>query len=412
VRNTVGSKTWVLFDQVLSSLGNFLVGLYAAHVLTPSEFGVFAIIQVCYLLALGVCRSLFTDVAMVSEARASPTWLHLGAVDCVYLVATLAAVTAGTILSLTSPNPVLPPLLAVVGVAVALAQDAVRMTAISIGRSRQAALSDGLWLLTLVIVLPTCYYLGWLSPWAIVAAWGLSSATGLISGAIQVKWRLSVARGISFVQQQHRLGTAFLGEWSIKQGTTQVAIYGIGLMGGIATVAGIRAAALVLGPLNILFTGLQLAALPSLVAKRDRSIVDMRYSVRCLALLLGGASLFAGIFLFVTPQTWLAILVGNQAEGFSQYVLPLAVSLAATGFMTGSHLGLRVLGAGRNLLTVRVVATVLTLAGGALGYLLGNSPLWGLWGLAVGGLLAVVPWELAFRQAYHAAEPRYGVVAR
>jgi hypothetical protein len=349
---------------------------------------------------------------MVSGTRASPSRIHLGAVDCVHLFAFLGAVTAAIILTLSTPGAELAALLAIAGVAVALGQDAVRMTAIAVGRSREAALSDGLWLLTLVIVLPSCYYLGWRSPWAIAAAWGLSSGIGLISGAIQVKWRLSLARAVSFLQQQYRLSAAFLGEWSLKQGATLVVTYGMGLIGGIAAVAGIRAAGLVLGPLNILFTGLQLAILPSIVAKRDYSIIEMRHSLRLLALLLGSASLLIGICLVVAPSAWIAFLVGNQAEGFSQYVLPLAVGLAATGFMTGSHMGLRVLRAGRNLLVIRLAGTALTLTGGALGYILGNSALWGIWGLAIGGLLAVIAWEGAFEQACRVAERRYSNVAQ
>jgi hypothetical protein len=406
VSNAVGSKTWVVFDQVLSSLTNFLAGIYAAHVLMPPQFGVFALIQVCYILALGVSRSLFTDVSMVSGRHARPSRLHLGAVDCVHLFALLGAILAGIILSLIGSGPGLVELLAIGGIAVALAQDAVRMTAIAVGRSRVAAFSDGLWLFTLVIVLPSCYYLGGRSAWAIAAAWSLSAGSGLISGAIQVNWRLKLSRGISFLRQQYRLGASFLGDWSLKQGISLVVTYGIGLTGGIAAVAGIRSAGLVLGPLNILFSGAQLAILPSIVAKRDHSIIEMRHSLRLLAVLLGGASLLAGICLAAAPDAWLTILAGNQAEGLSQYVLPLAVSLAATGLMTGSHMGLRVLHAGLNLLTTRLTGTVLTLAGGAAGYLLGNSALWGIWGLAIGALLSVLLWEHAFAQAWRVAERR------
>ena len=156
-------------------------------------------------------------------------------------------------------------------------------------------------------------------------------------------------------------------------------------MGGITAVAGIRAAQLVLGPKNILFTGLQLALLPSAVAQRDTDISQLRRPLWMLSAILGGLSLLVGWVVALMPTSVLALVVGDQADGLAQYVLPVAAVLAGSGSILSSHIGLRVLRAGRDLLATRLVGSLVTLAGGAVGYVVWQTPMTGLWGLAVGG---------------------------
>ena len=394
-------KAWTVVDQALSSLGNFVAGFYAAHVLSPAEFGVFALLQVSYVLALGVCRSLFSEVALVSETTSTPTRRHLGSIDCVTMAATVGGfIGIATLVATVGASPWVVAI-AVLGIGVALIQDAVRLVQISTRNGRAAALNDALWLVALLAAIPVLHTMAGPTAWNIAAVWGLCSAAGLVVGVAATGWRPSIARGRCFAADQPKLGGAFLGEWSIKQGAAQLAIYTLGLIGGITTVAGIRAAQLVLGPLNIMFTGVQLAVVPSLVAMRRSSLPKMRRALRALALALGLSPLLLGIAVVLVPHALLEVLVGDQAKGLATYALPLAVALSATGFMTGSHAGLRVLHVRSGLLLTRLCSSVITIMGGVIGFALGGNALGGLWGLAAGGVLAVALWEVSFAKAYN-----------
>jgi O-antigen/teichoic acid export membrane protein len=200
----------------------------------------------------------------------------------------------------------------------------------------------------------------------------------------------------------------------MKTGAVQLATYGIGLVGGIAAVAGIRAAQLLLGPLNILFSGITLALMPRAVELRDASLPVLPKAMRTPSLVLGGASTGLGLILSVAPTELLEVAIGDQAAELSRYVLPLALSLAASGLITGSSIGLRALAAGRSLIIARALSAGLTLAGGWIGFAVAQSALGGLWGLAVGALLGVPAWVNLFTRAVrdyqHKAVPPPSVV--
>lgn len=392
-------RTIAFSDQIVSSLTNFAPGFYAAHALIPRDFAVFGLLQVAYVLGLGVTRALFSSVALVSESSTLPTRQHQGAVDAVAATSISGCAVAAFVVVpfVAAPSSVV--LLSVAGLAVALVQDAVRFTSIATHHAGQALSSDSAWLVAVLVSLSLIHGPHpHASPWFLASVWLWSSAVGLAIGAVATRWSPSAKRGWWFVRQQPRLSASFLTEWSLKQGAATVATYAIGAVGGALATAGIRASQLVLGPMNVLFTGFQLALLPAVVAARDRDLLSMRRTLRVASIALFAAPLtLAGAALLV-PEAWLRILVGAQAQGVITYTAPLALSLAATGLMTGSLTGLRVLKAGREMVRTRIIASVGTLAAGCIGLTMTGTVLGGLWGLAFGGLISVLPWELAFRR--------------
>lgn len=398
-------RVLTLVDQAFSSLSNFVPGLFAAKALTPRDFGVFALIQVSYIMALGATRSSLSEVAMFISDKGERRQAFLAVLDTITLVSLVGAASAITVLSIVTQTSPLAITAAVAGIAVMLIQDVTRLAAIGQSRPTNAVLNDGLWLvamaasLTILVVTPVPA-----TAWTISAAWGLSSGAGLIVGARFAGWyRVSPRRALGHLIERRRLAGSFFGEWAVKQGASQIATYAIGLSGGIVTVAGIRAAQILLGPLNVVFTGLQLAATPAAVAMRGSSPLRMRRTLRGLSVVLGVAALAVGLIVALLPYDVLAVIVGDQAQGLSTYVLPIAATLAATGFMTGSHIGLRVLHAGRRLIGARIITSALVLTGGAGAYQITRSAAAGLWGLAVGGLLGVAVWECAFGKELRAS---------
>lgn len=391
-------RALTLTDQALSSLTNFVPGLYAAKVLSPRAFGILGLITLGYILMLGMTRAALSEVAIVGmtdEPVASQ--VPLGAADATAAVATVVAIAGTLILALNAPR--LPALLVAVGVAVMLVQDSTRMLSIGIGKPMHAVVNDALWFTTLLILLPILHFWSEPTAYTIAAVWGLAALPGTVLGARLLSWRPRLGRGVRFLTSKRRLASAFLGDWSLKQGTSQLATYGIGLIGGLTTVAGIRAALLVLGPLNVVFGGLQLAALPAAVRQSQMSLAQMHATLRKMAATLGIVAIGTGAIVAALPESLLRLVVGEQAPGLSRYILPLSVALAGTGLMAGSTIGLRVLQATGLLVRARLITSLLFLLPGFIMVLATRSPLAGLWGLAAGSLLGVLVWERALLRA-------------
>jgi hypothetical protein len=121
--------------------------------------------------------------------------------------------------------------------------------------------------------------------------------------------------------------------------------------------------------------------------------------MRRTSIWLGVASVALGIALAAVPQDLLTIVVGDQAGGVAKYVLPSAMSLAASGLITGSNIGLRALSATGRLITARLVTSLLTVGGGLVGFAVTSSALGALWGLAIGAFLGVPVWEVHLARA-------------
>jgi hypothetical protein len=399
-------KRFTILAQALSSLTNLTAGVYAAHLLAPAAFGVFGLLQFAYIVALGILRSTCTDVAVVSASSTEPTCRHLGSVDAIAGLSVAGSAIAIPLLLAVVEAPPVAIVLTVFGMAIAMAQDCVRILSMTIGRGGVAAVSDGLWLLGILAVLPFMSLFVDPSPWDIAAAWTLTALPALAYGALALGWRPRLSRGWWFLTDQPGLSAVLFAEWSMRTGVAQVTTYALGLVGGIVTVAQIRASQILLGPLNLGFSGLQFALLSSVLAHRDSCLPSMRRLLRRLSLALGLSSVLFGALVAVLPQDWLAVIVGDQAHGVATYVLPLAATMAAAGFSTGSALGLRVLRAKRQLTRSRVFTSLLSLAASASGYLVTGSALGGLWGLAIGSLLAIALWERGFKTVYAAALSR------
>jgi hypothetical protein len=176
----------------------------------------------------------------------------------------------------------------------------------------------------------------------------------------------------------------------------------MGLLGGLSAVAGLRAAAIILGPLNVLFTGLQVAMMPAAVRSKGISTLHLRRMLRWMSIILGTSAMLFGVVVAILPEDLLVLILGSQAAGASAYVLPFASCLAGTGLAAGSHVGMKVLHARLGLLSARMWSAVIFVGTGAIAYYATQSVFGGLWGLAIGGGAGVLVWERSFENARRA----------
>jgi hypothetical protein len=67
--------SWGVADQIVSSLTNFVIGIYVIRALGAAQFGAFSLAYVTYGFALNASRGLATDPLMVRFSGTDvPTW--------------------------------------------------------------------------------------------------------------------------------------------------------------------------------------------------------------------------------------------------------------------------------------------------------------------------------------------------
>lgn len=395
-------RSVTLYDQAVSSLTNFFAGLFAAKVLTPSEFGIFGLLSAGYILVLGATRAMFSDVSMVTlhETSRRHQRYFLGGSDALFCICFMIFMSFMIVAILVYGDALL---IAISGaVALMLVQDNLRIISIAVQRPHEALVNDTLWLATLVILLMSLKFLVLNSAILVFIAWGLSATPGVIAGIVYNRWCPRFRRGASFCWHRSRLMGTFFIDWLLKQGISQVATYAVGVVGGLVAVGSIRAGLLVLGPLNVAFTGLQLAATPPAVRLAQTHSLSLRRKLQLLSAVLGALALGAGLVVYLLPLSFTRVLVGQQAEGLHAVILPLALGLAASGLMAGSHIGIRVLQASSDLLRTRLITSLLLVAACGIPLAVTSSVPVGLWGIGVGALSGVFLWDRSFKRALEA----------
>jgi hypothetical protein len=231
-----------LADQALSSGTNMLAVVVVARNGTPEQFGVFSIFLITYYFTVGFNRFVPHAIAMSlhwDDERARSSYFFLpplvvGAVATVVLVPIFASIDRSFLLL---PILLLPMLL----------QDAVRMHAFAIQKPQLALLSDGVWMVALVVG-----FLFVSTAASAASVWAIGGLCGLL-----------ISRPWSIRMRLHRrpIG-ASLGSAALEYITLMGLAYATPLLAApIITVLGVAAlqgAGLIRGPITLLVQGLML----------------------------------------------------------------------------------------------------------------------------------------------------------
>jgi O-antigen/teichoic acid export membrane protein len=397
LRAMAGRLSWGLADQAVSSMTNFVVGLYVARSLGVTAFGVFSLAWVTYGVVLNVSRGLATDPLMVrfsgvatdswrgALARASGTALGVG------LLAGGASVLAGLGIG-GSVGP------AFVGLGIVLPalllQDAWRFGFFAAGAGRKAFANDAVWGGMLVPAMVLAAHHGGVV--AFVLAWGLSGAVAAGYGCVQsaILPRLSGAAG--WLREQRDLGVRYLLENVSNSGASQLRAYGLGAIAGLAAVGTVRGAELLLGPFLAVLMGLSLVT----VAEAARVLRRAPHRLRLFCLLLGagqaGAALLWGAALLFLPDRAGAFVLGDVWHVSSGLIVPATLSVMGASFATGAAAGLRALGAARRSLRSQLFASACYVTGGLAGAAAAGA-LGSAWGVAIATIGGSAVWWLHLR---------------
>lgn len=375
-RPIVRRAGWNFTDQALSSLTNFALTLLIARSLAPREFGVFTIVYSVAFLFVQLSRALASEPLVVRHSNSLPqAWRRatkqstgaavsiglIGGFGCLVAAPFFHGLTRSVVLAL---GVVLPGL---------LLQDTWRFAFFAQARPWRAAANDLIWALVQFGAL------AWLlrgpnpSAASFVLAWGGGATFAAILGAGQAKLMPNPLLAVSWLREQSSLAPRFAAEFLVTRGAAQLTFCIVGVIGGLAAVASLRASQILLSPLNILFLGVVGVAVPEGVRLLPGSKAFFLRGVRVLSALLAALSLAWGVVLLLLPPNAGRHLLGGNWDGAHSLLPPMIVLFMAWAVSLGPSVGLRALAEASTSLRTRLVSAPLHVAAGTIGVALGGA---------------------------------------
>lgn len=224
----------------------------------------------------------------------------------------------------------------------------------------------------------------------LVLVWGLSALPALAVGLwlLRPYVRGSRADLRPYLRRGH-LGQRFVVEFAVGNGSSQLAVLGLGVFATPLAVGALRGATTLFGPLNVLFNSAN-AFGPPVLGRLGGKRATVR-ATAALGLVLAAVGAGWATALYLLPDRLGRELLGDTWAAAAALLPAAGAQYAVMGLGTCALLTLRVL-APKATLSLQVVFSLLSV-----GLLLGGYAVWGVagaaWGLAAGSALkALAAW--------------------
>ena len=396
---------WGIADQALSSATNFLFLVVAAGAVGREAFGALGIAFAAYAMAIGLARALAGEPLTVRFSVASVTDTKRAA-DAALGTAAIVGVLAGVLVAVAGlavggvlGDALVP--LAVVLPGLVL-QDSWRFVFMAGGRPAVACTNDGIWLAAQVAAFLALAAAGGLSLAAIVLAWGVAANLAAIVAALQSGLRPDVGAARGWLHAHRDLWPRFTGEFVALTGSWQIALLGLGVVAGLDAVGALRAAQLLVGPLNVAFLAVPLVAVPESQRLWRGARGEPFQHGAVIAAALAALAIVWGAMVSLLPSSLGHDLLGATWVDARALLPAVAAVMVGVGITLGALCALRVLAAARDSLLARMVSASLViiavLGGGALAGAAGAA-----WGWALASIIGAGVWWLRLRVAVAAS---------
>jgi O-antigen/teichoic acid export membrane protein len=387
----------VTVDQGLSGASNILVLLFIAHLLSPGDFGYFALLFLGYGMASTACRALICQPVLVHpedtderprSVLGSAIWFSvLVAAVCLLIGAGMLALGAVVATSVIWLGVLLP---------LMLVQDVGRYLAISAAQPVRAIVLDTAWILLEVggflgvaaygePTLPLC-----------VVVWG---ATGALSGLL-VFVQVGVPRlrelNVDWLRSRWDFSWRSLATTMTTEASTLIGFSAVTLVSTPVALGAVRAATLLTRPATMVVNGVAHSTVADL--SRDRpDDARLRAAVRKALLVSLVAALGNLAVLVVLPD-----VVGEAVLGNTWHVAePLLLAAGLQLVMVAARNGIRSALLSRRQIRLIMAADiaggllliVLTFVGAVVGDALGM-----IWAGVIAQGIMTVAWMLLFRR--------------
>lgn len=410
----VGRVGWGVLDQGVSSLQNFMLGIFVARSLGAVALGALGLAFLVYSVVLGAHRGLSTDpLAVRFSGPPDRRWTGAAAAagGTAVLVGLVAGAACGVVGGLLwwAEQPEVGAALLALGVTLPglTWQDSWRYAFFTSGRGSKAFANDVAWTLLMVAALAGSSVLGLDGVgWALLAFGGTAYLAALL-GCVQAGLLPSLRRSPSWLVGQRDLGLRFLMENITLGAGGQVRPAIVTASGGLRAAGGVRGAEMLMGPVLTVLMGVAQVAVPETVRSVSRGRRPFRRLCVAISLVLAGCTGAWGVFVMGVFPHGAGELVLGPVWDEARHLLPAVVVSATAGCLhVGPSAGLRALGRADRSLRCQVTATVLFAGLGILGAV-SFGALGAVWGTALGSVLAAFVWwwELRWAEAAHFGRP-------
>ncbi|WKV71768.1 hypothetical protein AW27_009670 [Streptomyces sp. PCS3-D2] len=376
-----------VLDQAASSATNILVLVLAARLSSASAFADFSMVYVAFSVLLGL------NMAYVGQSLVLEKGDGLGAACRSATGFTGAAsAAAGVLLAMTGfalPGATGRAFLALgLVLPLVLLQDGLRYCFSALRAPERALAADGLRLVCVVAALAV--QPEGASAGRLVLVWGLSALPALAVGLWLLRPHVRGSRADlrPYLRRGH-LGQRFVVEFAVGNGSSQLAVLGLGVFATPLAVGALRGATTLFGPLNVLFNSAN-AFGPPVLGRLGGKRATVR-ATAALGLVLAAIGAGWATALYLLPDRLGRELLGDTWAAASALLPATGAQYAVMGLGTCALLTLRVL-APKATLSLQVVFSLLSV-----GLLLGGYAVAGAagaaWGLAAGSALkALAAW--------------------
>jgi O-antigen/teichoic acid export membrane protein len=337
-RELVGRAGWNIADQVVSSGTNLVLSLLVARSLSAEGFGAFAVAFTVYSFLIGAGRALIAQPLIVRYLSRGDRPLYdavrsaTAAAAILGLVSGALTVVAGLIVggdtgqSLIAIGVVLPGL---------LLQDMWRAAFIATGRPAAAFINDVLWGVVQLVAVGVLILTGQQSAPALILGWGGAALIAAIVAGFQFGGHPHFRSSPSWVAAQRDLLGYYAASFASVLGANQLTMLLIAGIGSPSDVGALRAAQVVLGPLNLVGYSLSAFALPEVARRQSSGSAALKIAIGISAVMVVADLVWGGILVFLPSSIGTALLGDSWAN--AQAVLPASLlGLAAIGLGLGA----------------------------------------------------------------------------
>ncbi|MBM7807022.1 O-antigen/teichoic acid export membrane protein [Geodermatophilus bullaregiensis] len=382
-----GRATWNIADQIVSSGTNLLITVLVARSLSAEGFGAFSVAFTVYSLLIGASRALIAQplvvrytsqdaVAFRAASRSAAGAATLLGIVSGTVVAVAGAVTGGAVgASLLAIGVLLPGL---------LLQDMWRAVFVAEGRPAAAFVNDLIWGVVQFAAVGLLLAVDQRSAPAMVLGWGIAAGVAALIGGLQFRGHPQIRTSLAWLSRQRDLLGYYLASFLSVMGANQLTMLLIAGIGEPADVGALRAAQVVLGPLNLIGYSLSAFALPEISRRRLGGRTALVAALGLSGLIVA-ADLVWGVALLVLPEELGTALLG-ESWATAEEVLPATLlGVVAIGLGFGASTVMTARGFAKDMFWVTALLAPGFLVFGVLGLQLAGAP-----GAALGLALAQV----------------------
>lgn len=368
----------------MSSLTNFAVAYIVARELGLAELGAFVLVFALHALLIETSRATSAEV-LAMEVASEPTTDDIdGAISTVCVIGILGGLSF--IIAGAFTTSVTSEALTAIGLFTTFAaiQDGTRNTLIAIGKAKQAAISDFVWVLTQVTTFTIVLSWSTVTVSSAIAAWGTAAAVAAFAGVRLANARLSALASLQWIGSRRAVIRPLLLEAVGRAGFLQLATIVIVSILTIDELGRLRASEMLFGPIAALIIVIPHIAVPE--ATRARSDGALRTVALASSFVPAAAAILLLVSIGLTPDSFGEVLLADNWEPARALALPAAALTFGSAALVGAFVGLRGRGRVRETLQLRILGGVLVLTLGSCGALIDGITL-AAWGIALARML-------------------------